>query len=53
MTDATQIHPNKLRAFRNTSYRLGHTEHDLVVKVEQYSPRLEGTNAIPQLILLR
>jgi hypothetical protein len=40
MTDATQIHPDKLRAFRNTSYRLGHTEHDIVLKVEQYSPRL-------------
>ena len=53
MTDATQIHPDKLRAFHNTSYRLGHTEHDIVLKVEQYSPRLEGSNAIPQLILLR
>jgi hypothetical protein len=40
MTDATQIHPDKLRAFHNTSYRLGHTEHDIVLKVGQYSPRL-------------
>ena len=40
MTDATQIHPDKLRAFHNTSYRLGHTEHAIVLKVEQYSPRL-------------
>jgi hypothetical protein len=37
MTDATQIHPDKLRAFHNTSYRLG--------QAERY--------AIPQLILLR
>ncbi|MEI8403523.1 MAG: DUF3293 domain-containing protein, partial [Alcaligenaceae bacterium] len=40
MTDATQIHSDKLRAFRNTSYRLGHTEHDIVLKIDQHSPRL-------------
>lgn len=53
MTDATQIHPDKLRAFRNTSHRMGHAEHNIVLQVGQYSPRLEGTDAIPQLILLR
>ena len=53
MTDATQIRPEKLRAFHNTSYRLGHTEHAIVLKVGQYSPRLGGSDAIPQLILLR
>ena len=40
MSDAAQIHPDKLRAFHNTSYRLGHTEHDIVLKVGQHSPRL-------------
>ena len=40
MTDTTQIHPDKLRAFRNTSYRLGHTEHDIVLNIDQHASRL-------------
>ena len=40
MTAATQIHPDKVRAYLATDYRLGHTSQDIVLTIGQRSERL-------------
>ena len=40
MAETTQIHPDKLRAYLATDYRLGHTPHDIVLTIGQRSERL-------------
>jgi hypothetical protein len=37
---ATPIHPDKIRAYLATDYRLGHSASDIVLTVGQHSPRL-------------
>ena len=41
MTEMTQIHPDKVRAYLATDYRLGHTSHDIVLTIGQTSERLK------------
>ena len=40
MSETTQIHPDKVRAFLATDYRLGHTTQDIVLTIGQFSDRL-------------
>ena len=40
MAETTQIHPDKVRAFLATDYRLGHTPQDIVLTIGQFSDRL-------------
>ena len=40
MAETTQIHPDKLRAYLATDYRLGHTSQDIVLTIGQRSERL-------------
>jgi len=40
MSEATQIHPDKVRAYLDTDYRLGHTDQDIVLNIGQHSVRL-------------
>jgi hypothetical protein len=40
MTAATQIHPDKVRAYLATGYRIGHTAQDIVLTIGQHSERL-------------
>ena len=40
MAETTQIHPDKVRAFLATDYRLGHTSQDIVLTIGQFSDRL-------------
>ena len=40
MPETTQIHPEKVRAFLATSYRIGHTAQDIVLTIGQHSDRL-------------
>jgi hypothetical protein len=40
MTAATQIHPDKVRAYLATDYRIGHTAQDIVLTIGQCSERL-------------
>ena len=40
MAETTQIHPDKIRAFLATDYRLGHTDQDIVLTIGQRSERL-------------
>jgi hypothetical protein len=40
MTAATQIHPDKVRAYRATDYRIGHTSQDIVLTIGKRSERL-------------
>jgi len=40
MAKATQINPDKVRAFLATSYRLGHAPEDIVLTIGQHSERL-------------
>ena len=40
MTATTQIHPDKVRAYLATDYRLGHTSQDIVLTIGQRSERL-------------
>ena len=40
MAETTQIHPDKVRAFLATDYRLGHTTQDIVLTIGQPSERL-------------
>ena len=40
MTAATQIHPDKVRAYLATDYRIGHTSQDIVLTIGQRSERL-------------
>jgi hypothetical protein len=40
MFDTTQIHPEKVRAYLATSYRLGHASSDIVLSIGEHSERL-------------
>jgi hypothetical protein len=40
MAETTQIHPDKVRAYLATDYRLGHTPQDIVLSIGQRSERL-------------
>jgi hypothetical protein len=40
MAGTTQIHPEKVRAYLATNYRLGHTEHDITLNLGVRSARL-------------
>jgi len=40
MPKTTQIHPDKVRAYLATDYRLGHTNQDVVLTIGKYSERL-------------
>jgi hypothetical protein len=40
MAETTQIHPDKVRAYLATDYRLGHTSQDIVLTIGQRSERL-------------
>ena len=40
MAETTQIHPDKVRAYLATDYRLGHTEHDIILNIGVRSERL-------------
>jgi hypothetical protein len=40
MSEATQIHPDKVRAYLATDYRLGHTSQDIVLNIGKRSERL-------------
>ena len=40
MSETTQIHPDKVRAFMATDYRLGHTDQDIVLTIGKNSGRL-------------
>ena len=40
MSETTQIHPDKVRAYKATDYRLGHTNQDIVLNIGKHSERL-------------
>ena len=40
MAETTRIHPDKVRAYLATDYRLGHTPQDIVLTIGQRSERL-------------
>ena len=40
MADTTQIHPDKVRAYMATDYRLGHTKQDTILNIGARSERL-------------
>jgi hypothetical protein len=40
MAETTQIHPDKVRAYLATDYRLGQTEHDIILNIGVRSERL-------------
>ena len=40
MYESTQIHPDKVRAYLATDYRLGHSEHDIILNIGVRSERL-------------
>ena len=40
MSETTQIHPDKIRAYLATDYRLGHAAQDIVLTIGQRSERL-------------
>ena len=40
MAETTQIHPDKVRAYLATDYRLGHKAQDIVLTIGQRSERL-------------
>ena len=40
MAETTQIHPDKVRAYLATDYRLGHTAQDIVLTIGKRSDRL-------------
>ena len=40
MSETTQIHPDKVRAYLATDYRLGHTDQDIVLTIGIHSERL-------------
>ena len=40
MAETTQIHPDKVRAYLATDYRLGHSAQDIVLTIGQRSERL-------------
>ena len=40
MSETTQIHPDKVRAYLATDYRLGHADQDIVLNIGKRSARL-------------
>ena len=46
MSKKTQIHPDKLRAYEATDYRLGHTDQDIVLNIRKRSKRLATLFAV-------
>jgi hypothetical protein len=46
MSETTQIHPDKVRAYLATDYRLGHTDQDIVLTIGQRSERLAALFAV-------
>ena len=46
MSKTTQIHPDKLRAYEATDYRLGHTDQDIVLTIRKRSERLATLFAV-------
>ena len=40
MSETTQIHPEKVRAYLATDYRLGHSNQDIVVTIGKHSEHL-------------
>ena len=40
MSETTLIHPDKVRAYLATDYRLGHTNQDIVLTIGKHSERL-------------
>ena len=40
MLETTQIHPDTVRAYLATDYRLGHTDQDIVLTIRKRSERL-------------
>jgi len=46
MTAATQIHPDKVRAYLATDYRIGHTSQDIVLTIDKRSERLAELFAV-------
>ena len=46
MFETTQIHPDKLRAYEATDYRLGHTDQDIVLNIRKRSERLATLFAV-------
>ena len=40
MPETTQIHPDTVRAFLATGYRIGHSSQDIVLHIDQHSERL-------------
>jgi hypothetical protein len=40
MSETTQIHPDKVRAYLASDYRLGHTDQDIVLTIGKRSDRL-------------
>ena len=40
MSETTQIHPDKVRAYLATDYRIGHTSQDIILTIGQRSERL-------------
>ena len=40
MSETTQIHPDKVRAYLATDYRLGHSADDIILTIGQRSERL-------------
>jgi len=45
MSEPTQIHPDKIRAYLATGYRLGHTAHDIVLTIGKRSEQLSAVFA--------
>jgi hypothetical protein len=49
MAETTQIHPDKIRAYLATDYRMGHTAQDIILTIGQRSNRLAalfGTHGV-------
>ncbi len=40
MPETSQIHPDKIRAYLATAYRLGHTDRDIILTIGKHSERL-------------
>ncbi len=40
MPETSQIHPDKIRAYLATAYRLGHTDRDIILTIGRHSERL-------------
>ena len=42
MAETTQIHPDKIRAYKATGYRLGHTDQDITLSIGVHAARLSA-----------